>query len=100
MPFNKTLLRKLFNKWTIPAYLFLLYVIFNGEHGLLANLRRKAELKDLQKQEQYLLQKIANDKRRIKELQSDQKNLEKFAREQFFMHKDNEDVFIVVEEEE
>ncbi|MFV0521192.1 MAG: FtsB family cell division protein [Mangrovibacterium sp.] len=99
MIIDKRFFKKLFNKWTIPIVLFLLYILFNGDHSVLTNMRHKAELKELKKQESYLKQKITNDKRRINELQSDQKNLEKFAREQFYMHKDNEDVFIVVEDE-
>ncbi len=95
---NMQILKRFFNKWTIPVFLFIIYIIFNADHGLIENARKKAELKDLLKQEQYLKNKIATDKQRINELQSSQKNLEKFAREQFYMHKDNEDVFIVVEE--
>ena len=49
-------------------------------------------------QEQYLRNKIVTDKRKIQELQTNQTNLEKFAREEFLMKKENEDVFVVEEE--
>ncbi|MFV0291063.1 MAG: FtsB family cell division protein [Mangrovibacterium sp.] len=99
MRINKILLKKLFNKWTIPIIIFILYITFFSEHGIWANRKLKSQLHDLHKQEEYLIDKIAADKQRINELQSSQKNLEKFAREQFYMHKDNEDVFIITETE-
>ncbi|MFV0366522.1 MAG: FtsB family cell division protein [Mangrovibacterium sp.] len=100
MKINKKLLANIFNKWTLPFAFFLVYIIFNNENGILVTQKLKSELHNLKKQELYLKQKIVQDKQRINELQSNQKNLEKFAREQFYMHKDNEDVFIVVEDDD
>jgi cell division protein FtsB len=39
--------------------------------------------------------KINEDRAKLEELQSNPANLEKFAREQFLMKKDNEDIFII-----
>ena len=35
----------------------------------------------------------------MKNLKTNNENLEKFAREQYLMKKDNEDIFIIVEED-
>ena len=43
--------------------------------------------------------KIVSDKRKIQELQTNLTNLEKFAREEFLMRKENEDVFLIVEQD-
>jgi hypothetical protein len=40
-------------------------------------------------------EKIKDDRSKLEELQSNPANLEKFAREQFLMKKENEDVFII-----
>ncbi len=42
---------------------------------------------------------IDDSKNRLIELNSNQENLEKFAREQFLMKRDNEDIFIINSED-
>lgn len=54
--------------------------------------------RDMEKQKEYYIEKIATDSRKLKELRTDRENLEKFAREQYYMKRDNEDIFIVVDE--
>jgi cell division protein FtsB len=49
-------------------------------------------------QKEYYAKKIETDIQRTKELETDDDNLEKFAREQYLMKKDNEDVFVIVKE--
>ena len=56
------------------------------------------ELKQLEKDKVYYQKRIEEDAARLTELQTNNENLEKFAREQYLMHKENEDVFIVIEE--
>jgi cell division protein FtsB len=51
----------------------------------------------MEKQREYYIEKIKTDSRKLKELRTDRENLEKFAREQYYMKRDNEDIFIVVE---
>ena len=43
------------------------------------------------------MKKIEEDRKRIQELKTNNDNLEKFAREQYLMKKDNEDIFIIVD---
>jgi cell division protein FtsB len=57
------------------------------------------KLRQLEKEKEYYLNKIKEDQQRIFELTSDSDDLEKFAREKYLMKKDNEDVFIVVQED-
>ncbi len=65
------------------------------------NERRKtaAEYKQLLEDREYYIRKIEEDRQRIRELKTDDENLEKFAREQYLMKKENEDIFIIVDEE-
>jgi len=57
----------------------------------------RRRIKSLEDEKEYYLQKIEDDKKKIKELQTSPENLEKFAREQYLMKKPNEDIFIVDE---
>ena len=63
--------------------------------------RRKLnrEYKQLLQEQEYYQQKIKEDRKRINELKTNDENLEKFAREQYLMKRDNEDIFIIVEDE-
>lgn len=52
----------------------------------------------MEEQKSYYLEKIEEVKKDREELMSDDRLLEKFAREKYFMKKETEDVFIIVEE--
>jgi cell division protein FtsB len=58
------------------------------------------ELALLQEQVSFYKHKIEADKRKLIELQTNDANLEKFAREQFFMKKADEDIFEIIEEKQ
>ena len=53
----------------------------------------------MEKDKIYYYEKIKIDSRKLEELRTDRENLEKFAREQYLMKKDNEDIFIVKDEQ-
>lgn len=58
---------------------------------------QSSTIKQLTKDREYYKTKIENDKKRIKELTTDNENLEKFAREKYMMKGKNEDVFIIID---
>lgn len=53
------------------------------------------EIRSLKKQIEFYRKKTEADKIKLYELQSDKDNLEKFARENYFMKKENEEIFII-----
>ena len=53
------------------------------------------EIRSLKSQIEFYKKEIEKDKTKLHELQSDKENLEKFARENYFMKKENEEVFII-----
>ena len=57
--------------------------------------RRK--INKMEEEKEYYQSKINDDKRKIKELRTNNENLEKFAREQYLMKKPNEEIFIIDE---
>ncbi len=87
------------NKYSFAVFFFLIWIFFFDEHNLLQHFQNKQKLSLLVEQKDFLETKIESDQRKIQELQTNQKNLEKFAREQFLMKKSNEDVFVIIEEE-
>ncbi len=58
----------------------------------------RSKINQLENEQKYYREKIEEDKRKKEELLGNRDNLEKFAREQYFMKKENEDIFIIVKE--
>jgi len=57
--------------------------------------REYKRIKKLEQDKDYYTNKIENDRNRLNELQTNNENLEKFAREQYLMKKPDEEIFIV-----
>ncbi|HPT32311.1 MAG TPA: septum formation initiator family protein [Prolixibacteraceae bacterium] len=85
------------NKYAVAILVFLAWILFFDENNLMAHHRNKQRLKMLKEQKIFYREKIEADKRKLEELRSGNRNLEKYAREQFYMTKPDEDLFLVVE---
>jgi hypothetical protein len=86
------------NKYILTSILFVIWVLFFDQNNLLDRKKYVNEYKQLLKDKEYYLQKIEEDKKKLEELQTNNENLEKFAREQYLMKKDDEEIFIIKEE--
>ncbi len=86
------------NKYYIAVLLFLVWIIFLDENNLVQHHRNKQRLKAIKEQLSFYKEKIEADNRKMEELRSGTDNLEKYAREQFYMTRPDEDLFLVVEE--
>jgi len=87
------------NKYFITLMVFILYILFFDQNNLMDRFEAMAKLNQLKIDKEYYIKKIDEDTKRMKELKTNNENLEKFAREQYLMKKPNEDVFIIVEED-
>jgi len=94
-----SVLKKVRKEMLFAAAFFILWISFFDDYNLVQHFRDQDKLEQLTEQKDYLKNKILSDQRKIHELRTNHKNLEKFAREQFLMKGKNEEVFIVVEEE-
>lgn len=88
-----------FNKYLIVLVGFIIWIMFFDGNNLMQHRKNLAELEQLESQVEFYKQKIEADKRKLYELQTNDENLEKFAREQFLMKKADEDIFVIIEEE-
>lgn len=87
------------NKYVLTALIFFLWLLVFDQNNLTERRKINREYKELTEEREYYLNKIEEDRTRIEELKTDDENLEKFAREQYLMKKENEDIFIIVEED-
>ena len=88
----------LLNKYFIAVVLFLAWIIFFDENSIVAHQKNKNRLKELQEQKEYYIERINSDRQKLDDLSSGMNQLERFAREHYYMSEPDEDVFIVIEE--
>ena len=73
---------------------FLIWMVFFDTNSLRIHMELKGEINNLEKQKEYLKEQIKNDKKIIEKL-SDPAELEKFAREQYYLKKKNEEIYLI-----
>ncbi len=95
---NTRIGKALRNKYVLTALAFFVWLLLFDQNNLAERRKSTSEYNELIQEKEYYLQKIEEDRRRINELKTNTENLEKFAREQYLMKKDNEDIFVIVEE--
>lgn len=88
------------NKYLVSTAFVFLWVLFFDQNNLMDRYKLVREVNQLEKDHEYYLERIHLDSARLIELKTSPENLEKFAREQFLMKKDNEDIFVIVEEDD
>lgn len=86
------------NKYVIVLVAFIIWVVFFDRSGLMNRIKKTRELRELQNQEQFYLNEIEKNRKMLEELQGDTDALERFAREQYYMKKEKEDIFIIKED--
>lgn len=84
--------KKWLNKYILTLAIFLVWVLFFDKYNFFAQIRLKNSTVKLEKEYQKIKEDIVKVKVEKQELNSDQ---EKYGREKYFIHKDNEDVFII-----
>jgi cell division protein FtsB len=84
------------NKYFLTTTVFLLWIVLLDSNNLVARIREMHELRNLRSEKEYYTKKIEVDKKKLRELKTDNDNLEKFAREQYHMKKADEDLYIVL----
>lgn len=91
------LLNTLKNKYLIATVAFLVWMVFFDHNNLLLHLQYRNELNDLSKSKKYYQEQIDKTKKEVELMQSNPKWMEKVAREQYLMKRDNEDVYLIKE---
>lgn len=83
------------NKYFVGLVIFFAWMVFIDKHNILVQWQLQRTLKKLEQDKVYYDEKIQEAIRMRNDLQVNQ---EKFAREQYFMKRSNEDVFIIDKE--
>lgn len=87
---------KKWGKYVITLLAFLVVFLFVGDQSLLRFWHRHREIRQLEEQRDMYRAETEKAQREIQMLQQPD-SLERFAREQYFMHAPGEDIYLVEE---
>ena len=72
-------------------------LFFFSDTTVTKRMKYESQIKDLESQVEFYRKQAEIDRGKLNELQSNKNDLEKFARENYFMKKENEEIFIIKE---
>jgi cell division protein FtsB len=87
------------NKYLLTGVGFAVWILFfDNRDFVTSHFREKGELQKLEQSKKYYEQQIAVTKQELEQLKSNPAVLEKYAREKYLMKRDNEDLFVIRDE--
>ncbi|MBS1231869.1 MAG: Septum formation initiator, partial [Bacteroidetes bacterium] len=88
------------NKYLLTIIIFVVWLLLLDSNNLISRHKEMKNLRKLKSDREYYVKRIEEDKRKLYELRTDDRNLEKFAREQYRMKKPDEDLYIILTPQE
>lgn len=85
------------NAYWLVTIGFLILTFTAGDSNLYKRYTYDEKIRSLEKEIKHYQHEIEVNSKKIKDLRTDKEGLERFAREEYFMKKNNEDVFIIQE---
>lgn len=86
------------NKYFLSVAAFVVWMLFFDRNDMISQYEFKSEVNKLQEEKDFYVKEISQVKKDLNELNTNLNTAEKFAREKYFMKKDNEDVFVIIKE--
>ena len=87
------------NKYVLAFLAFLAWMLFFDENDMISQIKLRLHLNELRNQKEFYLEKTKEVRADKEELLSNKKSMEKFAREKYWMKKDDEDIYIIIPKE-
>jgi cell division protein FtsB len=95
----KRLLELLRNKYFLAVAAFSVWMIFFDKNDILAQYEYHSQVNNLEEEKEFYTKEITTVSKDLEEIDSNLNTAEKFAREKYFMKKENEDVFVIVKKQ-
>ena len=86
------------NKYLIITVLFIIWMLFFDTNSYLIHHELNNDIKKLEKNKEEYLEEIMNDKLFIEKMK-DSSEIEKFAREQYYLKRKNEEIYLIEHED-
>ena len=93
------LFRIIKNKYLLVTVAFFAWVIFFDSNSIIEWSSIRSNINRQEKEKTYYKEEIKSAEEKLQELSSNKDSLEKFAREQFYFHEEDEDLYIVKKKE-
>lgn len=90
------LLRIFRNKYFLTTLALVAWLLFFDKNNVFSQWDMMQKCRKLERDRNYYISEIEKNRGALKELQTNRKSLETFARETYLMKRDNEDVFVFV----
>ena len=87
------------NKYAITGIVFGIWMLFFDENDFISQIQLQRELHQLEEDKAFYKEEITKTQADLDELLTNDNNLEKFAREKYLMKKENEVIYVLVEED-
>lgn len=94
MSFKKTFIKIITNRYVIILSIFIVWMVVFDENSLLNHREFNKEIDKLNNEKKYYKSQIDQDKELIDKLK-DEEELEKFAREEYNMKKEDEEIYLI-----
>ena len=91
---KKPWLKIVSNKYLLISLLFAVWMLFLDNYSYMDQRQINNQIDELQDNKKYYQDEIRKDKENIKLLKN-QDQVEKYAREKYYMKKDSEDIYII-----
>ncbi|MBO7226134.1 MAG: hypothetical protein J6V33_00945 [Bacteroidales bacterium] len=88
------------NKYVIFILIVLVWGFFIDDNGIKTSLVLNGKKKELQEEKLFLQEKITQDSANIEMFKNNLSEYEKYGRENYYMKRQDEDIFIVTKETE
>lgn len=86
------------NRYTIVGVAFIIWMLFFDQNSLITHRELDKQIRSLERDEAYFQKNLENENEKLKMLQNNPAEIERIAREKFYLKKDNEDIFIIQQE--
>ena len=85
------------NKYFLSATAFIVWLLFFDPRDVFTQMQHRRELKELQASKAWYQKEIAKESIEAEQLKTNPGTIEKYARENYLMKRENEDIFIIPE---
>ena len=91
--------RSVYFKYAVVCVLGILLVGFLDDNSLWSHFKNTQRIEELEREKEKYNADFRRDQAQIKELQKNPKAMEKIARERYYMKTDDEDIFVLSDDE-
>ncbi|MDT8308986.1 MAG: hypothetical protein RQ866_05610, partial [Bacteroidales bacterium] len=96
---TKSRWKVLTNKYVISILVFVIWMGIFDPNNMIMQIKKRNELNMMLEKRKYYKEEIANNKQLIFNLENNINTVERYAREEFLMKREHEDIFLIIEDD-